>query len=60
MLGVFIAPDGNNLEQVKQLTMKSERSGEIIRTSNVYASEAWIGLVTMATKSLQQTITEKQ
>ena len=65
MLGVYIAPDGNNDEQVKQLKLKSERSGEIIRTSNIYASEAWIGLVTMATKSIEYclpatTLTETQ
>ena len=53
MLGVFIAPDGNNVEQVKQLKEKASRSSAMIRKSQVYEHEAWIGLTSMAMKSIE-------
>ena len=53
MLGVQIAPDGNNEAQVKHLLSKAQQSAEIIRSSNVMQHEAWIGLTCMAIKKLE-------
>ena len=52
MLGVYLAPDGNNCTQIQQMTSKANKAAEIIRTSNVRPHEAWIGLSTMTMKSL--------
>ena len=53
MLGVFISPDGNCIEQKRQLVNKAERYGELLLTSQIYRHEAWIGLNSMAMKSIE-------
>ena len=53
MLGVHLSPDGSSDEQVRQLKNKAIKAADIIRTTNVYPSEAWIALTTMAQKSLE-------
>ena len=53
MLGVFLTPDGNNREQVKQLKLRASSIAELIRTKHVYRHEAWLALTTMAIKSIE-------
>ena len=53
MLGVHIAPDGNNVEQINQMLTKASKAAEIIRTTPVSPHEAWLGLKTMTMKSLE-------
>ena len=53
MLGVFISPDGNCEEQKRQLVNKAERYGELLLTSQIHRHEAWIGLNSMAMKSIE-------
>ena len=65
MLGVFISPDGNCREQHRQLKLKAEKYGELLLTSQVYKHEAWIGLTSMALKSIEYplpatTLTKKE
>ena len=66
MLGVELAPDGNNDLQFQTLLQKAKDNAELIRTSgHLLHSEAWIALTTMAIKSIEyglpaSTFTEKQ
>ncbi len=53
MLGVFLAPDGNNTAQIKKMKDKSTKLGEAIRTGHITKSEAWTSLTLMALKSLE-------
>ena len=53
MLGVHIAPDGNNKAQVQSLKQRARYFADAIRTSNIYATEAWIALTTIAMKSIE-------
>ena len=53
MLGVFLAPDGNNRRQKKYLKKKMNKLGEYIRTGHVNRKEAWISLNLIAMKSLE-------
>ncbi len=53
MLGVELAPDGNNDAQFKKLKQKAEQLGEHIRTGYLEHSEAWLALRTMAMKSIE-------
>ena len=65
MLGVNLAPDGNNEKQVQILKEKAARLGHSISVSAASHSEAWLALQTMATKSIEYplpalTLTEKE
>lgn len=53
MLGVFLAPDGNDQRQIDYLMDKSIHLGECIRAGHVQKHEAWISLQTMAMKSIE-------
>ena len=55
MLGVFLAPDGNNKEQVKQFKFKSKTTylSELICTGHLERSESWIALNHVVIKSLE-------
>ena len=53
MLGVYIAPTGSNTAQVSFLKDRARYFADAIRTSNIYASESWIALTTMAMKSIE-------
>ena len=53
MLGVSLAPDGNNTAQIKKMKDKALKMGESIRSGYVTKAEAWISLNTMALKSLE-------
>ena len=53
MLGVFLTPDGNNKEQVRQLKLRAHTVAELIRTKHVYRHEAWLVLTTMALKLIE-------
>ena len=53
MLGVSLAPDGNNTAQIKKMKEKALKMGESIRSGYVTKAEAWISLNTMALKSLE-------
>ena len=50
---MFISPDGNNEEQVEKMIYNAKRISEVMRTIHAYRHEAWIGLTTMALKSLE-------
>ena len=65
MLGVFLAPDGNNEKQVSEMIKKTSKLGELIRTGHLDHSEAWTALSTVAMKSLEYalpalTLTEEE
>ena len=53
MLGVFLAPDGNNAQQVKEMTKKTKYFGEMIRTRHLDRNEVWTSLTSVALKSLE-------
>ena len=65
MLGVYLAPNGNNKLQVQKLKEKATKMTEYIRTGHIKKNEAWIALTTMAMKSVKYplpelTLTEKE
>ncbi len=65
MLGVFLAPDGNNSMQVKTFKQKTMKLAEMIRTGHLDRNEAWTALNTVALKSLEYalpslTLTEQE
>ena len=53
MLGVHLAPDGNNKKQFEEMMKKATEYSERMRTGYVHRHEAWLGLTSMATKSLE-------
>ena len=53
MLGVYIAPDGNNDVQYEHLIARTKQLGDKMRTTYCYNHEAWIGLTTIAMKSIE-------
>ena len=53
MLGVFLAPDGNNTQQIKEMKKKTKYLGELIRTGHVDRHETWTNLTLVAMKSLE-------
>ena len=53
MLGVFLAPDGNDQRQFDYLMDKSIHLRECIRTGHVQKHEAWLSMKTMALKSIE-------
>ncbi len=53
MLGVFIAPDGNNDAQIKKMTDKAVEYGEMVRAGYLQRHEVWIGLTHMTMKALE-------
>ena len=65
MLGVHIAPDGSSKAQLKVLTEKARDYAERLRICHTYRHEAWLGLTTIATKSIEYclpatTLSEKE
>ena len=56
MLGVFLAPDGNNEAQIKKMKDKATYYGEMIRTGHVDKYEAITVLKSMAMKSLEYSL----
>ena len=52
MLGVHIAPDGNNTDQVETLIKKATDYGQRMQTNHTYSHEAWIGMTQVVMKSL--------
>ena len=56
MLGVYLAPDGNNEEQVKQMKKKTTHLGELVRTGHVDRAEAWTALTAVAMKSVDYSL----
>ena len=53
MLGVHIAPDGSNKAQVSFLKDRARYFADAIRTTNIFASEVWVALTTIAMKSIE-------
>ena len=53
MLGVFLAPDGNNEAQINKLKQRMSKLAEYIRAGHVSRHEAWISLTMVAFKSLE-------
>ena len=53
MLGVFLAPDGNNKWQIKEMKKKTEYLGELVRTGHLDKHEAWSSLTLVAMKSIE-------
>ena len=53
MLGVFLAPDGNNHQQVKTMIEKTKYFGELVRTGHLDRNETWKSLTAVAIKSLE-------
>ena len=65
MLGVNLAPNGNNNAQLDIIKEKMRKYAEYIRTGHVNRHEAWISLSMMALKSFEyslpaMTLTEKE
>ncbi len=53
MLGVWLAPDGNNIAQIDYLKKRAEELSEFIRTGHVNRREAWVSLNVMAMKTIE-------
>ena len=53
MLGVYLAPDGNNKDQIKHLRKTTSRWASCIRTGHASAREAWVAINTTITKTVQ-------
>ena len=53
MLGVFLAPDGNNKRQIEEFKKKTSKFSEYIRTGHLTRHEAWTTLTTVALKSIE-------
>ena len=53
MLGVQLAPDGNNTVQVQEMENKTKKLAESIRTGYLQKHEAWTALTLMAMKSIE-------
>ena len=53
MLGVDLAPNGDNTSQVQLLKEKTKKMGELIRVGSLTHNEAWIALQTMAIKTVE-------
>ena len=53
MLGVFLAPDGNNEKQIQEMKKKTKYLGELIRSGHVDRNETWTSLTMVAMKSLE-------
>ena len=65
MLGVNLAPDGNNKAQLTAIKEKMRKYAEYIRVGHVNRHEAWISLSMIALKSLEyslpaMTLTEEE
>lgn len=56
-LGVILAPDGNNKDQVAALREKAEQWAELIITGHLEREEAWRALNTTILKSLEYPLT---
>ena len=56
MLGVYLAPDGNNKEQIKQMKKKTTRLGEMVRTGHIDRKESWTALNAVAMKSIEYSL----
>ena len=53
MLGVWLCPDGNQIEQKKYLTNKTTQLAEYMRVGHIQRHEAWIALTMIAQKSVE-------
>ena len=53
MLGVWLAPDGNNVKQVEEMRRKSIEWGEKIRTGMVDKRDAWLAMKSTIMKTLE-------
>ena len=65
MIGVFIAPDGNHVQQLKEFEHKLETYAEKVKTANLHRYEVWTGLQSIVMKSFEYalpvtTLTEKE
>ena len=65
MLGVYLAPDGNNKEQVEHFKLKTQSLADKIRSGHLDRFEAWTALNTVAFKSIEYalpalTLSEKE
>ena len=47
MLGVFIAPDGNHEQQLKEFERKIEQYASQVKSANLHKYEVWTGLQTI-------------
>ena len=53
MLGVFLAPDGNNDKQVEEMIKKTKYLGELVCTGHLDCHEASTSLTAVALKSIE-------
>ena len=65
MLGVWLAPDGNNRRQIEEMRLVSTKWSEQIRTGAISPSDAWQALSLALIKKLEYplvalTLTEKE
>jgi hypothetical protein len=56
MLGVYLAPNGNNDIQYETMIEKTKLYGEMIRTGHIHKHEAWVALTAIAMKSLEYAV----
>jgi hypothetical protein len=56
-LGVILAPDGNNEDQVEALIERAEQWAELITTGHLERTEAWRALTSTILKSLEYPLT---
>lgn len=65
MLGVYLAPDGNNAKQLQVLTEKAKKMEACLNRGHLDRYESWVALTRVCTKSLEyplpaMTFSEKQ
>ena len=53
MLGVFLAPDGNNDKQLEEFLSKSKKMQNCLNQGHLCRYEAWTALTRVSTKSLE-------
>ena len=52
-LGVWLAPDGNNIEAVEKLTAVADNWASRVRSGHLSTSDAWLSLTTTVMKTLE-------
>ena len=57
LLGVWMAPDGNNTRAIKEMSAKAQKWADKVRTGLIRRSDVWLSLQTQIGKSLEYPLT---
>jgi len=57
LLGVWMAPDGNNVKAVREMTAKAQKWADQVRTGLIRRSDVWLSLLTQISKTLEYPLT---